>query len=113
MELAVYLQQAVRNFPRYDKYSIGEELRTLSRKILLLIIRANSCRDKSAALTELVETCELLKTLIVFAKEVKAFPSFTSFQHAATLVVVLCKQSEGWLKSSTKSRNHQPSLPDG
>ncbi len=109
IELAVYIQQVVRNFSRYNKYSIGTELREHSRKIILLIIRANSCRDKGAVLSELVEACEMLKTSIVFAKEVKAFASFKSFQHASSLAVILCKQSEGWLKSSKGRQNHQPS----
>ena len=113
MELATYLQQVVRNFSRYNKYSIGEELRSLSRKCILLIIRANTSLDKRETLRELVETCEMLKTSIVFAKEIKAFASFQSFQHASSLVVVLCKQSEGWLKSSRRSQNHQPPLEDG
>ena len=47
MELAVYLQNMVRNFSRYNKYSIGTDLRDLSRHILLLIIRANSTRQKA------------------------------------------------------------------
>ncbi len=109
IELAVYLQGVIRNFSRYNKYSIGAELRELSRKIILLIIRANSHHDKSEILTELVETCEMLKTSIVFTKEVKAFSNFKSFQQESSLVVILCKQSEGWLKSSRKSQNHQPS----
>jgi len=79
----------------------------------LLIIKANSHHDKSKILAELVETCELLKASIVLAKEIKAFASFKSFQHASSLVVVLCKQSEGWLKSSRRSQNHQPPLEDG
>ena len=113
MELAVYLQQVIRNFSRYNKYSIGAELRELSRRTILLIIKANSHRNKSRVLAELVETCEMLKTSIVFAKEIKAFASFKSFQHASSLAVVLCKQSEGWLKSSRRSQNHQPPLKDG
>jgi len=110
IELAVYLQGVVKNFSRYNKYSIGTELRDASRKTILLIIRANSSTDKPAALADLVEAGEMLKSLIVFAKEIKAFADFKSFQHAATLAVVLCKQSEGWLKSSRRSRNHQPRL---
>ena len=53
MELAIYLQHSVRNFSRYNKYSIGTDLRSLSRKIMLLIIRANSARDKERHLVEL------------------------------------------------------------
>ncbi len=33
MALAVYLQNQVRQFSRYDKYSIGSDLRELSRDI--------------------------------------------------------------------------------
>jgi len=41
MELSIYLQNMVRNFSRYNKYTIGTTLRDLSRNIILLIIRAN------------------------------------------------------------------------
>ena len=58
---------------------------------------------------ELSEHCEMLKALITFAKEAKAFENFNSFQQIASLAVVLCKQSEGWLRSSRKGRNHHPS----
>ncbi len=113
MELAVYLQTVVKNFSRYNKYSVGEELRELSRKTLRLIIQANSSITRVHVLAELVDTCEMLKTTIVFAKEVKAFSGFNSFQHASGLAVVLCKQSQGWLQSSKKSLNHQPSSNNG
>ena len=68
MELAVYLQNMVKNFSCYNKYSIGTDLRDLSRKILLLIIRANSAMEKQVPLQELVECCDMLKTILVFAK---------------------------------------------
>ena len=107
METAVYLQLIVRGFSRYDKYSIGSDLRDMSRKITGLIIRANSSHNKTDILQELVISCEMLKTTIVLAKEIKAFQNFKSFQHAAVLSENLCRQSEGWLKSSRKkSRNH-------
>ncbi len=107
METALYLQLIVRNFNRYDKYSIGSDLRDLSREIIRLIIKTNSLREKTETLQELVLTCDMLKTMVVFAKEIKAFQNFKSFQHAAVLAENLCRQSEGWLKSSRKkSRNY-------
>ena len=39
MELVVYLEKAVRNFSRYQKYGVGSDLRDLSRQVVLLIIR--------------------------------------------------------------------------
>jgi len=108
MDLGVYLEMMVHNFSRYHKYTIGQEIRNLAREIIKLIIRANSARDKSNILSELVTQCEILKTMLFFAKETKALQSFKAFQHASSLAVVLCKQSEGWLKSSRKGPNHQP-----
>lgn len=109
LELAVYLDQSVRNFSRYNKYTIGTDLRNYTRDCLGIIIKANSSRDKREILIELVNHCEMIKTIIYFAKEVKAWQSFKAFQHASGLAVVLCKQSQGWLNSVVKSQNHKSS----
>jgi hypothetical protein len=53
MEVAVYFETIVRNFSRYNKYTIGSELRTLSRDIVKLIIKANTAREKLPVLYEL------------------------------------------------------------
>jgi len=82
IELAVYLQTVVKNFSRYNKYSVGEDLRVLSRRVVQLIIRANSSTNRVHVLKELTETCEMLKITIVFAKEIQAFSGFKSFQHS-------------------------------
>ena len=36
--MAVYFEKIVRNFSRYNKYTLGSELRKLSRDIVKLII---------------------------------------------------------------------------
>jgi len=46
MEVAVYFENIVKNFSRYNKYTLGSELRTVSRDIVKLIIKANSAREK-------------------------------------------------------------------
>lgn len=110
----MYLESTVRNFSRYHKYAIGAELREQSRKILRLIIDANSTRDRQALLYELARQCDMMATLLVLAKETCAFDSFKSFQHASGLAVLLGKQSEGWLKSSSgkSSQNINRSLDE-
>lgn len=42
MDLAVYIETIVRGFPRYHKYTIGSEMRALSHKIPVLVVRANA-----------------------------------------------------------------------
>ncbi len=99
MDLAIYIENVVKGFSRYHKYSTGADLRTLSREIVRLIISANSKEDKLGALMNLRDTIEQLKVTIRICKEVKAFRSFSSFQYAAEAAVNLGRQSEGWMKS--------------
>jgi len=102
MEAAVYFENIVRNFSRYNKYGLGAEMRTKSRDIVKLIIKANSSIIKLPVLYELREQIEELKVLIRISKEAKAFKNFKSFQHAIDGVVSLGKQNEGWIKSLAK-----------
>jgi len=44
-DLAVHLEQIVRHFDRYHKYTLGTDLRTYSRRILERIIEANESRE--------------------------------------------------------------------
>ena len=46
MDLAVYFEKIVKNFSRYNKYTVGTELRSLSKEILKLIVKANPMKDK-------------------------------------------------------------------
>src|SRR3989339_588932 len=85
IELAVFLENVVRNFSRYNKYALGAELRDTSRQLFTLVIRANSQREKISTLIELRDSGEVMKALIVMAKEVKAFTNFKEFQQAAML----------------------------
>jgi hypothetical protein len=104
MDLAIYLETVVRGFSRYHKYTIGSELRELSREIVRLIIAANSREDKLEHLRGLRDAVEQMKVTIMICKEVKAFRSFKSFQHAAESAVDIGRQAEGWLKSIKQNK---------
>ena len=45
-ELCLYLEQVVRGFSRSNKYGLGDELRTGARRVLSLVVRANSRRER-------------------------------------------------------------------
>jgi hypothetical protein len=99
MDLAIYLEQIVRGFSRYHKYTLGAELRQMSRDIVGAIISANSRAEKLLRLMQLREKLEGLQVLLRIAKEVRAFSSFNSYAHAANRVVDLSRRNEGWMKS--------------
>ncbi|KPA09676.1 hypothetical protein MHK_010124 [Candidatus Magnetomorum sp. HK-1] len=109
MELSIYTHNMVQKFSRYNKYAIGADIRQETYEIIKLIVRANTEKQKIPILKELVLHCEMFKNMLILAKEVKAFQNFSSFQQAASMASVLCKQSQGWLNSTVKnSQNHQP-----
>jgi len=45
-DLCLHLEQVVRGFSRYHKYTLGADLREGARRVLELIVRANARRDK-------------------------------------------------------------------
>ena len=46
MDLKVFFEKIVRNSSRYNKYTLGSELREKSRQIVELIIKADSTKEK-------------------------------------------------------------------
>lgn len=98
-DLSVHLENIARNFSRYHKYTLGTDLRNISRMIVRLIIRANSGKDKVATLEKLRVGIEELKVTTRICKEVRAFRNFDSFKYAINEVISLSKQCEGWIKS--------------
>lgn len=73
-------------------------MRTKSRDIVKLIIKANFSKNKLSWLYELRENIEELKVLIRISKESKAFHNFNSFTYAVECAVSISKQNEGLAK---------------
>ena len=104
MELTVFIEQAVRDFSRYHRYQLGADLRSSARELTSLVMQANFACDKIGVITQLRNKSEEMKLLIVLAKEVKAFVSFSQFQQAALLAAEISRQSQGWLNSRQRQR---------
>ena len=99
LDLATYFEKIVHFFTRFHKYTIGTDLRNASRRILVLVAKANIKQDRIAVLTEALEKLDELKILVRLCKEIKGFRSFKSFEFATKSIVEVSKQCEGWLKS--------------
>ena len=101
--LAVYFETLVRHFERYHKYAIGADFRNLTRRILVLVAKANTLAVRQEYLGEAREKLEELKILVHLGKEIKAFRSFKNFETAVKLVVNVSRQCEGWFRSQSSS----------
>ncbi|HOX55184.1 MAG TPA: four helix bundle protein [Candidatus Omnitrophota bacterium] len=103
LDMVIYFENIIRHFEKYHKYTIGADLRNLSRNALVLIAKANTKANRQVCLKEAIDKLEELKILIHVAKEIKAFRSFKNFEFAAKLVIEVLKQCEGWNKSQNFS----------
>ncbi|MBF0539485.1 MAG: four helix bundle protein [Nitrospirae bacterium] len=98
-DMAIYIDNMVRGFSRYNKYSIGTDMRDLLRMVIRLIIKANSEADKLNTLTALRDTVEELRVVFRVGKEVKVFKNFDAFKRLIEDTISLSRQCEGWMKS--------------
>jgi hypothetical protein len=95
--LLLAIEQAVRAFPRYHKYTLGTELRRQAMQVCRLIMRAADQRAEQARwLGQLVVAIDDLKLSVQLAKELEAFRHFQEFQTVAELAVAVGKQCGGW-----------------
>lgn len=97
--MTVYFEKVVLGFSRYNKYTLGTDLRDRSRAVLLAVAKANRKSHRQASLEEALENLEHLKILVQLCKEVHAFKSFNSFEFSIKSIVGVSKQCEGWIRS--------------
>jgi hypothetical protein len=93
----VEVEGAVRQFPRYHQYTLGE-LRQQAMSVCRRVARAAPARDahqRVPILEPLVWPVEDLKMSVQFGQELEALASFAPFQRRAEQAVVLGKQRGG------------------
>ncbi len=96
--LLLEIEQAVRDFPRYHKYTLGSELRCQAMMICRCLVRALNA-DKAERLPyvrRLTEAVDDIKLQIQLGKELHAFRDFRQFQTVSEQAVCIGRQSGRW-----------------
>jgi 23S rRNA-intervening sequence protein len=95
--------QFSRGFSREYKYTIGQELKNETMKLILSIYRANSSREKRYDLLEDARlTLETIRLLLRLTKDLKQIP-LDPFVSMSEKVESISKQLVSW-QSSMKTR---------
>ncbi|HNO14334.1 MAG TPA: four helix bundle protein [Accumulibacter sp.] len=102
LDVAVGFEKLVVGFSRYHKYTLGSELRNGSRRVLEQVVRANGARERLPELLVLHERLDSLLLTMRLAMEVRAFKGFKAYAHMVEQVSSVCRQNEGWIKSTEK-----------
>ena len=108
--LVVALEECVRRFSRYHKYTLGTELRQQAHHVYRLAYKA--WRDKAKQLdwlTQLVWAVDDLKLSLQLGQQLKAFASFGQFEQLAILAADMGKQTGGWYKQQVRGQKSAPS----
>lgn len=110
--LMLEIEQAVRGFPRYHKYSLGLELRKQCRDVVRLCYRAWRAKsEQHTVLPALVEGIDDIKLSLQLGSQLRAFSSFAQFEALLRTALELGRQAGGWRRqvlSHPKSQNPEP-----
>ncbi len=106
--MLVWVEEAVRRFARYHKYTVGSQLRTQALAVCRLVLRAQAAdpSTRTAVVTELHLAAEELKLLLQLGKEVHAFRSWAEFEQGVELALSIARQAAGWRRALQKARLH-------
>jgi hypothetical protein len=99
-DLAVHMEKTVRNFSRYHKYTLGNDLRDKSRSVLEKIVEANNARDRAPRLLELRQELESFKVTARLCQDSGGFSSTRSYMNVAERITTIARQNEGWLRKT-------------
>lgn len=107
LDLTTHIEKVVKNFNRNYKYSIGDKLRDLSMRILVLIAKANNKSTRIESLEDAINLLEELRIVVRVCREVHCFKSLKSFEFASKSIVDLLRQflwmREEWILFGMKS----------
>jgi hypothetical protein len=98
-ELLMTVTALVKNMPRDFKRSIGGEISTECTKIVVLIFRANSAKDKRPHLDELIERLQVAQLLLRLSQDMRLI-SKTGYAKAVDLTNSVGRQAGGWRRSA-------------
>ena len=100
------IQDAVRTFPRFHRYGIGQDLRAQARRVHAVVVRywhEPALRNRWSA--QLVHEVDMLKEELQVAKEDAAFPrGFRQFDHLYRQAAAIGRQAGGIRRSAKHSR---------
>jgi hypothetical protein len=104
--MLVWVEQSVRRFARYHKYTIGTQMRTQAMTVCRLVLRAQATTadERLAVVKDLHLAAEELKLLLQLGKEVHAFKSWAEFENGVELALAIARQAAGWRRALDKAR---------
>jgi phage anti-repressor protein len=102
--MMVEVEQIVKDFHLYHKYTLGAELRKKAMQIYQLVSRAiQHKQNRKRWIESLIYAVDDFKCQIQIAKELEIFKNFKQFELLARYSLALKKQSKSWQQKMVTS----------
>ena len=107
-DYAKWLLERVENFPKSQRFVLGQRLAEQAMDVLDLLVEASYARDKSEILATANRKMEVLRWTVRMAKDRKLFTA-AQFEFSARALNECGRMVGGWLKS--RGGGFQPPSP--
>jgi len=94
--------EVTRNIPRDFKRLLGEKVREECVEMLVLIFRANTARNKTPHIEDLLERLQVVELLLRLCRD-KRFISTGQYARAVEITDQIGRQATGWKRHSKAS----------
>lgn len=117
-DLLVYLEGAIRHFPRYHKYTLGTDIRTTAQKMVYTLATLNDApmEKRGAVVAGFLQTVERAKIQLAVARETAVFKNYDTWYRAAEQLHDIGGQGQGlkgyFDKRAGIGENSLPSAPE-
>lgn len=101
-ELLGQVVRATKEFPREHKFTLGQRLRDEVIDVLVLVYRANSQKDKTPVLAEILERVLVIELIVRLCHDQRILAR-KSYASLTEMVESLARQTEGWKRSASKA----------
>lgn len=96
-EINLWLYVKINNFPRGERFTLGEGIKRNALKLLEDIIRANYEVEKTVTLGEAGVTLEILRILVRMAKKQECM-NFKEYEYCAEMINDCGRLLGGWMR---------------
>lgn len=104
------IEQTVKAFARYHKYTLGSEIRTQAMTVVRMCHRAWRDQSRQAHwLSELVWSIDELKLSIRIGSQIHAFKSFAQFESLIRAAEEVGRCAGGWKREYHRKGQNPPS----
>jgi S23 ribosomal protein. len=101
-EFNLWLFPVVQNFPKQQRFVLGQRIQNTALSITVRIINANSQKNKQPHLKHISVELDTLRVLVRLAKDLR-FLNMKQYQHANTHMAEIGRLLGGWIKKSGTS----------